>query len=141
MKESSIENNNAQGSLEYLLILAAVLAIAVVVVVVANSMMSPAEASADVSEIKYRCSMEDIELIGFDEVCTTQKWQCYNKMGVKYKGEELEDMHPGKGPCPQSSWEAYCKVGSSPEGEEIVVYVAPSPLGEGGLRYTTYKCT
>jgi len=57
-----------QGSLEYLLILAAILAIAVVVVVVAQSMLSPAETAADVTEDKYGCGVNGIELVGYDTV-------------------------------------------------------------------------
>jgi uncharacterized protein (UPF0333 family) len=54
--------NKGQGSLEYLLILAAILAIAVVVVVVANSMLAPAKASGAVTEDKYNCGLSGIEL-------------------------------------------------------------------------------
>lgn len=59
--------SGGQGSLEYLLILAAVLAIAVVAVVVANSMMSPAETSASVEDDKYEASVSGVELQEYDD--------------------------------------------------------------------------
>jgi len=67
-----------QGSLEYLLILAAILAIAVVVVVVANSLMSAPQTQAKVGEDQYRCSLQQIELTSYVEVGVVN--------GVKYKG-------------------------------------------------------
>ncbi len=51
-----------QGSLEYLLILAAILAIAVVVVVVANSMLSSPQQQSKVQQDRYACSLSGIEL-------------------------------------------------------------------------------
>ena len=51
-----------QGSLEYLLILAAILAIAVVVVVVANSMLSAPQSQSKVQQDRYACSLQGIEL-------------------------------------------------------------------------------
>lgn len=54
-----------QGSLEYLLILAAILAIAVVVIVVANSMIGTPQKTADLNKDKYECSMKGIELIDY----------------------------------------------------------------------------
>ncbi len=56
-----------QGSLEYLLILAAILAIAVVVVVVAQSMLNPATKSAEVTEDKFNCATAGIELVDYKE--------------------------------------------------------------------------
>ena len=54
-----------QGSLEYLLILAAILAIAVVVVVVANSMLAPGQEAGEVAQDKYNCGVVGIELHGY----------------------------------------------------------------------------
>ena len=51
-----------QGSLEYLLILAAILAIAVVVVVVANSMLSSPQQQSKIQQDRYACSLQGIEL-------------------------------------------------------------------------------
>jgi hypothetical protein len=51
-----------QGSLEYLLILAAILAIAVVVVVVAQSMLSPGKAAGAATTDKYNCGLAGVEL-------------------------------------------------------------------------------
>ena len=54
-----------QGSLEYLLILAAILAIAVVVVVVANSLLSSPQQQTKIGEDKYACSLQGIELVAY----------------------------------------------------------------------------
>lgn len=51
-----------QGALEYLLILAAVLAIAVVVILVANQIMSPARESTVLNSDKFECAKVGIEL-------------------------------------------------------------------------------
>jgi hypothetical protein len=51
-----------QGSLEYLLILAAILAIAVVVVVVANSLLGGGSGSAKVNADKAACASAGVEL-------------------------------------------------------------------------------
>ena len=51
-----------QGSLEYLLILAAILAIAVVVVVVANSMLQSPQQQSKIQQDRYTCSLQGIEL-------------------------------------------------------------------------------
>ncbi len=55
----------AQGSLEYLLILAAVLAIGVVAVLIANQMMGPAKTSTSVKEDKYQASLANVEIKGY----------------------------------------------------------------------------
>lgn len=57
-----------QGSLEYLLILAAILAIAVVVVVVANSMISAPTEQADLNQDKYECAIVGIELTDYTKI-------------------------------------------------------------------------
>ncbi|MFC2174662.1 class III signal peptide-containing protein [archaeon] len=68
-----------QGSLEYLLILAAILAIAVVVVVVANSLLSAPQQQTKLGEDKYTCSLQGIELVGYSTPGVVP--------GVKYSGE------------------------------------------------------
>lgn len=55
-----------QGSLEYLLILAAILAIAVVVIVVANSMLSTPQTTAQLTKDNYEASVAGAELIGYE---------------------------------------------------------------------------
>ncbi|MCK4327011.1 MAG: right-handed parallel beta-helix repeat-containing protein [Candidatus Diapherotrites archaeon] len=55
----------AQGSLEYLLILAAILAIAVVVVVVANTLMAAPKTAAVVEEDKYTFATNGVELVSY----------------------------------------------------------------------------
>ena len=60
----------AQGSLEYLLILAAILAIAVVVVVIANAMLNPAIEAGDAGTDKYQCGLQQIALESYTERVT-----------------------------------------------------------------------
>lgn len=55
----------SQGSLEYLLILAAILAIAVVVVVVANQVLRPAKSAVFLQEDNYKASLHGIEFIAY----------------------------------------------------------------------------
>jgi len=62
-----------QGSLEYLLILAAILAIAVVVVVVANTLLSTPQAEAKLGEDRYACSLVGIELVQYAQVGVVTK--------------------------------------------------------------------
>ena len=57
-----------QGSLEYLLILAAILAIAVVVIVVANSMIGAPQTTAQLTKDKYEASVVGAELVGYDKL-------------------------------------------------------------------------
>ncbi len=62
------KKERAQGSLEYLLILAAILAIAAVVVVIAQSMLSPGKKTADVGKTKYELlTKHDIELSNYNK--------------------------------------------------------------------------
>ena len=89
-----------QGSLEYLLILAAILAIAVVVVVVANSLMSAPQTQAKVGEDQYKCSLQQIELISYSEVGIIND--------VHYKGI---DCSPGTVTADKS--DASCKLGDN----------------------------
>ncbi|MFC2174998.1 class III signal peptide-containing protein [archaeon] len=59
-----------QGSLEYLLILAAILAIGVVVVLVANSMLATPSGAAALQEDKYKLATQGFEVKGYDEAFT-----------------------------------------------------------------------
>ncbi|MBN3037244.1 MAG: hypothetical protein JW834_02250, partial [Candidatus Diapherotrites archaeon] len=80
------------GSLEYLLILAAVLAIAVVVVVVANQMLAPAQAAAGVSEDKYRASVEGIELEGYSSLAVDAADARSQIRIIKYLGDPVSEI-------------------------------------------------
>ena len=84
--------NKAQGSLEYLLILAAILAIAVVTVVVANQMLNPAETAAAIQQDKYVCGLQSIELIDYDKPYVGTKNTCPDFL--KYEGEKHEFVSP-----------------------------------------------
>ena len=57
----------AQGSTEYLLILAAILAIAVVVVVVANGMLETPKSQAVFRTDSYRFAVAGMELVGYSQ--------------------------------------------------------------------------
>lgn len=61
------EMKKGQGSLEYLLILAAILAIAVVVVLISSSLLAEPEEATAINEDKYSCAVAGIELIGYSE--------------------------------------------------------------------------
>lgn len=55
-----------QGSLEYLLILAAILALAVIVVLIANSMLGTPKETAVVNQDKYNFALQGWEIRGYD---------------------------------------------------------------------------
>ncbi len=57
----------AQGSLEYLLIFAAVLAIAVVIVLVANSLLGSPQEATEVQQDKYSFAVNGFEVNGYDK--------------------------------------------------------------------------
>jgi hypothetical protein len=73
-----------QGSLEYLLILAAILAIAVVVVVVAQSMLAPGKAAGATTTDKYNCGLAGIELTSYDTSYTGSGLTEAPAWGVSY---------------------------------------------------------
>ncbi len=72
-----------QGSLEYLLIVAAVLAIGVTVALIASNMTSGARGSAEIDADKYACSLASVELVDYD-----QRYDGTNSTlpEVKYRG-------------------------------------------------------
>ena len=61
-------DKRGQGSLEYLLILAAVLAVAVIVVVVANNLMGGTESRVTLSDSIYECGAKGIEFLGYTQI-------------------------------------------------------------------------
>ncbi len=77
-----------QGSLEYLLILAAILAIAVVVVVVANSLLAAPQEQTQINEDKYGCSLQGIELVNYNSAFGSTGVPTVNPnvFSVKYNG-------------------------------------------------------
>ncbi len=72
-----------QGALEYLLILAAVLAIAVIVILVAHQVSTPAQQSALINEDKYSCAQAGIELVNYNSLPSSGIG-----VVVKYQGKE-----------------------------------------------------
>jgi uncharacterized protein (UPF0333 family) len=77
-------NKKGQGALEYLLILAAVLAIAVVVILVAHQIATPAQNSAVVNQDKYNCAQAGIELVNYNALPHK-----YSNVNVSYQGKEV----------------------------------------------------
>ena len=111
-----------QGSLEYLLILAAILAIAVVVVVVANSLLANPTTQADLGAIQYQCSLQQIELIGFTELDSPPA-------AVKYFGANCgADAPPG------TDLDASCQLGDS---GTVRVYDHDSAVESCSWNYTS----
>ena len=92
-----------QGSLEYLLILAAILAIAVVVVVVAQSMLNPAKSSAEVTEDKFNCATAGIELLDYSEA-----YGGTGTVDAQYSGDTYTECTKG---TVLSDPDASCKIG------------------------------
>ena len=72
-----------QGALEYLLILAAVLAIAVVVILVAHSVATPAQTSSVVNQDKFACAQAGIELVNYNALPEPKQ---VSKIRVRYQG-------------------------------------------------------
>ncbi len=93
-----------QGALEYLLILAAVLAIAVVVILVAHSVATPAQTSSVVNQDKFACAQAGIELVNYNSLPTSA-----NNVTVRYNGIT-------SGPCSSdtsftpSKYDAVCTI-------------------------------
>ncbi len=74
-----------QGALEYLLILAAVLAIAVVVILVAHQVATPAQSSATVNQDKFSCAQAGIELVNYNQLPSD-----LTTVTVRYQGIETK---------------------------------------------------
>jgi hypothetical protein len=79
-------NKKGQGSLEYLMILAAVLAIAVVVVVLASSFLSRQRLTANINEQKLTCGQKGIEIKNYEEEFPTSVDQIISQYEVSYQG-------------------------------------------------------
>ncbi len=99
-----------QGSLEYLLILAAILAIAVAVVLVANQMMTPAEERGKISEDKHKCSLAGIELNGYDSRYDGTSETVPDSISLTNSGEELE-RNGGTESTSEKPASASCEIG------------------------------
>ena len=78
-------NKKGQGALEYLLILAAVLAIAVVVILVAHQIATPAQNSALINQDKYNCAQAGIDLVNYNALPNSGA-----DVHVMYKGHEAD---------------------------------------------------
>lgn len=104
-----------QGSLEYLMILAAVLAIAVVVVVIASSFLYKQRVIAEISNQKALCATKGIDLPNYKDAFYTDATDAATKLRVVYQGTvvgeptgtQCDDAQPA-----DPSWvEASCEIG------------------------------
>ena len=108
----------SQGSLEYLLIFAAILAIAVVVVIIATQMLSPGEEAATLQADKYTASLAGIEfpdyVVFYDGSAETAPTT------LIYKGDEYPIEHTGT--VPPTVIEI-AQIGDDGEGNPFQVFV------------------
>lgn len=126
----------AQGSLEYLLILAAILAIAVVVVLVATAISGATEEPTIVNEDKYQFAVQGLELVGYSE--PYDGTEATGPMGIKYQGKELTIVYMGEGSIPIDAT-GPIPLGDDGEGNKFnvylsadgeTVYISTTPAGE-----------
>ncbi len=119
-------DKKGQGSLEYLLILAAILAIAVVVVVVARSMMAPAKRAGKAAQDKYVCGNSGIELVNYNEQISSgdsipgDVWSG----DITYKGESFICSNAN---VPVTSPDATCTIGEA--GKKVDLNVTSKECG------------
>ncbi len=108
--------DKGQGALEYLLILAAVLAIAVIVILVAHQVSTPAQQSALINEDKYSCAQAGIELVNYNSLPPSGVG-----VVVKYQGKEYTCASAGGYYLDTNSGDevfASCKIHTSDGTEE-----------------------
>ena len=98
-----------QGALEYLLILAAVLAIAVVVILVAHSVSTPAQQSTVVNQDKFACAQAGIELVNYNSLPADPSKTNPVLVQVRYQGHEADCATEGD----VSDADATCTIHSS----------------------------
>lgn len=122
-----IKGRKGQGSIEYLMILAAVLAIAVVVVVLATTFFTRYKEPAEVSSDKSVCGAAQVQLMNyFQRYHDVNESNCSLK--IKYLGKtanccvldethtpaEWGDCEPGlTSNCSQIDAETSCKIGTT----------------------------
>lgn len=111
-------DKKGQGSLEYLLILAAVLAIAVVVVVVARSMMAPARTRGQAEQDRYDCGLSGLQLKNYNEQIVDETEIPSDKWGgmVTYQQSDFNCSEMNA-----DSREAVCTIG---EGDSVELAVS-----------------
>ena len=105
-------NKKGQGALEYLLILAAVLAIAVVVILVAHQIATPAQNSALINQDKYNCAQAGIDLVNYNALPNS-----VSHISVEYTGRGPVTCN---GRMHMSDAESSCKVHLSSGAEETI---------------------
>jgi len=103
-----------QGSLEYLLILAAVLAIAIVVIIVGNSLVTAPEQSTVISKDKFEASFDGVTFAGYNKAFDPNDVNTWPD-AINYEGE------------------TYPLVEGTPSGPVIAVITGPD-----GIEYPIY---
>ncbi len=107
-----------QGALEYLLILAAILAIAVVVILVAHHVSTPARESALINQDRYSCAQTGIELVNYNKLPTSA-----GQVLIKYKGKTYQCVGASGYYLSESiKMDAGCKIHFA-SGKEVDLYV------------------
>ena len=112
-----MKDDVAQGSLEYLLILAAILAIAVVVILIANQLMAAPQEANIINQEKYECALSGVELIGYDALYDGTKDTAPSAVRLHYRGREYfepfdsDDVY-GKEILTLPEYESACRIGT-----------------------------
>ncbi|MCD4739719.1 class III signal peptide-containing protein [archaeon] len=111
-------NRKGQGSIEYLMILAAVLAIAVVVVVLATTFFTRYREPAELAQDKSVCAASGIQLLNYIERYEDSSTAATG-LNVSYAGKELNcEENTSDNP----SGESVCKIGTTTNNECLRVY-------------------
>lgn len=119
-----IKSSRGQGSIEYLMILAAVLAIAVVVVVLATTFFVRYQEPAQVSSDKSVCGASQIQLLNYYQRYSNAS-DADGKLKVKYLGKVANCSYVNNATNPGIDVEASCKIGTATD-RQIVVLVGMS---------------
>lgn len=101
-------NKKGQGSIEYLIILAAVIAVAAIVVVYIFYLQGGQENRIRVESQKTGCSSKGIDLPNYIDEFPVNATDAASWMIVKYAGEQ---MTCDAGPGPLDDLKSACKVG------------------------------
>ena len=88
-----------QGALEYLIILAGVLAIAVIVILVLRNVSNPAQQNAQINQAKFACAEEGIKIT---ELGTTSDGGI-SSVYISYNGGKVEKCSSGSASSPEAS--------------------------------------
>ncbi len=109
-----------QGALEYLLILAAVLAIAVVVILVAHHVATPAQQSTVVNQDKFSCAQAGIELVNYNSLPSSA-----SEVSVRYQGSDTTQCSSTTKPV--SDADASCVIHDANNNEHTLYVKITNP--------------